>query len=63
MRTQLPEDAELSDPEHGDEKYQTQIELTDRDLLLEHKGTLPKDKKEEDGKQASNFNRNNSINH
>ena len=56
MRTQLPEDAELSDPEHGDEKYQTQIELMDRDLLLEHKGTLPKDKKEgaDDGKQASN---------
>ena len=42
----MPDDAELSDPEHGDNTYEPQLEMTDREIVLAHKGTLPKEKRE-----------------
>ena len=61
----MPDDAELSDPEIGDDTYEAQIEMTDRELVLAHKGTLPKEKREALDESIANAaaNRNESLQH
>ena len=49
MRNVLDDDnAIYSDPEDGDSDFQGQVSQTDKELLMMHKGNLPKEKKEND---------------
>ena len=40
------DDAIFSEPEDGDEDFKGQVSQTDKELLMMHKGNLPKEKKE-----------------
>ena len=49
VRTVLDsENAIFSEPEDGDEDLQYQVALTDKELLMRHKGNLPKQRKDSD---------------